>query len=114
MHWGGYYLCTIFDDYSRYILAWRLCSGMSTEDVKQTIEAAIEFSGVDDTTVWHFPRLVSDNGPCYVSKILGQYLEAKGITHTHAKQYHPMTQDKINRYHRLKENILLLENYYCP
>ncbi len=31
VHWGWYYLCTILDDYSRYILAWQLCTGMSTE-----------------------------------------------------------------------------------
>jgi transposase InsO family protein len=34
VHWGCYYLCTILDDYSRYILAWQLCTGMSTEKVK--------------------------------------------------------------------------------
>jgi transposase InsO family protein len=36
VHWGWYYLCTILDDCSRYILSWQLCTGMSTEDVKQT------------------------------------------------------------------------------
>jgi putative transposase len=92
-------LCTILDDYSRYILAWQLCIGMSTEEVKQTIEAAIEFSGIDDPPVWQLPRLLLlDNGPCYVSKALGQYLEAKGITHTRGKPYHLMTQGKIKRF----------------
>ena len=112
--WGWYYLCTILDDYSRYILAWQLCSGMSTEEVKQTIETAIEFSGIDDPSILYLPRLLSDNGPCYVSKALGQYLEAKGIMHTRGKPYHPMTQGKIERYHRSMKNILLLENYYSP
>jgi len=114
VHWGWYYLCTILDDYSRYILAWQLCTGMSTEDVKQTIEAAIGFTGINDPNVWHLLRLLSDNGPCYVSKALGQYLETKGITHTLGKPYHPMTQGKIERYHRSMKNILLLENYYSP
>jgi transposase InsO family protein len=88
---------------------------MSTEEVKQTIEAAIGFTGIDDDpNVWHLLRLLSDNGPCYVSKALGQYLEIKGITHTRGKPYHPMTQGKIERYHRSMKNILLLENYYSP
>lgn len=82
--------------------------------MRQTIEAAIGFSGVDDPSVWHLPRLLSDNGPCYVSKALGQYLETKGITHLHGKSYHPMTQGRIERYHRPMSNILLFENYDSP
>jgi len=87
---------------------------MSSEEVKQTIEAAIECSGIDDPSILYLPRLLSDNGLCYVSKALGQYLEAKGITHTRGKPYHPMTQGKIERYHRSMKNILSLENYYSP
>ena len=109
-----YYLCTILDDYSRYILAWQLCTGMSSEKVKQTIEKAIGFTGIWDPQVLHRPRLLSDNGPCYVSKALGQYLQDRGIAHSRGKPYHPMTQGKIERYHRSMKNILLLENYYSP
>jgi len=87
---------------------------MSTQEVKETIEAAIEFAGVGDPTVMHRPRLLSDNGPCYVSKALKEYLEQEGISHTRGKPYHPMTQGKIERYHRSMKNILLLENYYSP
>jgi putative transposase len=114
VHWGWYYLCTILDDYSRYILAWQLCTGMSTEQVKATIEAAIRFSGVRDPTLLHRPRLLSDNGPCYVSAALKEYLEQQGMAHTRGRPYHPMTQGKIERYHRSMKNILLLENYYSP
>ena len=114
VHWGWYYLCTILDDYSRYILAWHLCTGMSAEEVKQTIEAAIGFTGIRNPTVWHRPRLLSDNGPCYVSKALRDYLESEGIRHTRGKPYHPMTQGKIERYHRSMKNLLLLEHYYSP
>jgi hypothetical protein len=59
---------------------------MSTGEVNQTIEAAIEFSGIEVPNLWHLPRLLSDNGPCYVSKALGQYLETKGITHTRSNR----------------------------
>jgi transposase InsO family protein len=114
IHWGWYYLSTVLDDYSRYILAWRLCSGMSAEDVKATIDDAIAVSGVDHVYVNHRPRLLSDNGPCYISGELKQYLADQGFTHTRGKPYHPMTQGKIERYHRSMKNILLLDNYYCP
>jgi len=114
VHWGWYYLCTILDDYSRYILAWRLCTGMAAEQVKQTIGEAIRFTGVGDPKVWHCPRLLSDNGPCFVSKALREYLEQQGMGHTRGKPYHPMTQGKIERYHRSMKNILLLEHYYSP
>jgi transposase InsO family protein len=109
------YLSTILDDYSRYILAWRLCSGMAADDVKQTLEDAIQFTGIRDPKVVHRRlRLLSDNGPCYISKALSNYLEEEGIGHSRGKLFHPMTQGKIERYHRSMKNILLLENYYSP
>jgi transposase InsO family protein len=114
VHWGWYYLSTVMDDYSRYILAWRLCSGMSAEDVKATIDDAIAVSGVDHVYVNHRPRLLSDNGPCYISGELKKYLADQGFTHTRGKPYHPMTQGKIERYHRSMKNVLLLDNYYSP
>ncbi len=114
IHWGWYYLSTVLDDYSRYILSWRLCTGMSAEDVKETIDLAIAESGVDHVLIRHRPKLLSDNGPCYISGELKDYLADKGFTHTRSRPYHPMTQGKIERYHRSMKNILLLDNYYSP
>jgi transposase InsO family protein len=45
--WAWYYLSTILDDYSRYIIAWKLCANMRTEDVTDTIELAPAASGCD-------------------------------------------------------------------
>ena len=114
VHWGWYYLSTVLDDYSRYILAWRLCRGMATADVQQTLEDAIRFTGIHQVKVRYRPRLLSDNGPCYVSQALRDYLTEAGIGHTRGKPYHPMTQGKIERYHRSMKNIILLDNYYSP
>ena len=114
VYWGWYYLSTVLDDYSRFILAWRLCQGMSTEDVKLTLNDAILFTGIRHVTVVHRPRLLSDNGPCYISKVLSAYLEKEGIGHTRGKPYHPMTQGKIERYHRSMKNLILLDHYYSP
>jgi putative transposase len=65
--WGWYYLSTILDDFSRYIIAWKLCTTMKAEDVNDTLELALQVSGCDQAHVRHKPRLLSDNGSCYIS-----------------------------------------------
>ncbi len=45
--WGWYYLSTILDDYSRYIIAWKLCTSMKVGDVKDTLDLALQASGYD-------------------------------------------------------------------
>ena len=64
--------------------------------------------------VVHRPRLLSDNGPCYVSGELADYLETHQIPHPRGAPYHPMTQSKIERYHRSMKNVVKLEKYYSP
>ena len=112
--WGWYYLSTILDDYSRFIVVWRLCTTMSTKDVSDTLDDALEFTGLDQVNVKHKPRLLSDNGPCYISGELATYLKDNGVTHTRGRPYHPQTQGKIERWHRSLKNQILLENYYLP
>ncbi len=55
------------DDFSRYILAWKLCTTMAATDVSDTLQAALQASGLDQVKVLHRPRLLSDNGPSYLS-----------------------------------------------
>jgi len=112
--WGWYYLSTVLDDYSRFIIAWRLCTGMSTNDVSDTLDDALSFTQLDQVKVKHKPRLLSDNGPCYISGELSDYLEENGMTHTRGRPYHPQTQGKIERWHRSMKNQILLNNYYLP
>jgi transposase InsO family protein len=112
--WGWFYLSTVLDDFSRYILAWKLCTTMSATDVSDTLQVALQASGLDRVKVVHRPRLLSDNGPSYVSSELGDWLDDHGISHIRGRPYHPMTQGKIERYHRSMKNRILLENYYLP
>ena len=112
--WGWYYLSTVLDDYSRYIVSWRLNGSMAAEDVKDTLDDALARTGIDQVKVRHRPRLLSDNGPCYISKELGEYLAEKEMSHTRGKPYHPQTQGKIERYHRTIKNVVKLRNYYLP
>lgn len=112
--WGWYYLSTVLDDFSRYIIAWKLTATMSTTDVQDTLLMALASTGLDQALVEHRPRLLSDNGSCYVSGELRSFLESRHIEHTHSAPYHPMTQGKIERYHRSMKNIVNLQNYFLP
>ena len=87
---------------------------MSSSDVSDTLDDALSFTGLDQVQVRHKPRLLSDNGPCYISGELSDYLEAKGMTHTRGRPYHPQTQGKIERWHRSMKNKILLNKYYFP
>ena len=71
-------------------------------------------AGMTQIQVRHRPRLLSDNGPCYLSHELKSYLEKQEMTHTRGAPYHPMTQGKIERYHRSMKNVVKLQNYYFP
>jgi transposase-like protein len=112
--WGWYYMGSILDDYSRYIISWKLFTSMSASDVKELLDMGIEKSDIARVSVRHKPRLLSDNGPCYLSGELQKYLESQEITHTRGAPYHPMTQGKIERFHRSMKNEVKLNNYYFP
>jgi transposase InsO family protein len=85
---------------------------MAASDVSDTLQVALQVSGLDQVKVLHRPCLLSDNGLSYVASELGQWLEDRGISHIRGRPYHPMTQGKIERYHRSMKNRILLENYY--
>jgi len=112
--WGWFYLSTVLDDFSRYIIAWKLCTGMAASNVEDTLNVALEETGLDQANVVHRPRLLSDNGPCYISGQLADYLEDKGVPHTRGAPYHPQTQGEIERWHQTLKNRILLENYFLP
>ena len=109
--WGWYYLSTILDDYSRYIVHWELCSNMKTDDVTRSLDSALEKAGLDKN---NSPRLLSDNGSCYISSELAKYIQDKGMSHVRGRPMHPQTQGKIERWHRSMKNVVKLENYYLP
>lgn len=114
VQWGWYYLSTVMDDYSRYIIAWELCRNATAEAVKSLVDRAIVISGVEHVNIVNRPRLLSDNGSCYIARDLAEYLEGQGIKHIRGKPYHPQTQGKIERYHRSLKNIVGLDNYWMP
>jgi len=112
--WGWYYLGSVLDDYSRYVIAWKLFTSMSAGDVKELLDMAVAKTGVNQVEVRQRPRLLSDNGPCYLSSELQEYLEMRGMAHTRGAPYHPMTQGKIERYHLSLKCVVKLLHYYFP
>jgi putative transposase len=112
--WGWFYLSTILDDYSRYIVAWKLCTTMKVEDVTDTLTMALKASGCDQARIVHKPRLLSDNGSSYIAGDLADWLRARGMDHVRGAPLHPQTQGKIERWHQTLKNRILLENYFLP
>jgi putative transposase len=109
--WGWYYLSTIIDDYSRFIITWDLREQMTSKDVMPSVDKALLFTGLKRENA---PKLLSDNGSCYISEEIKGFLKGKGIKPINGKPMHPQTQGKIERYHRTMKNVIKLDNYYSP
>ena len=84
---------------------------MTSKDAQQSIESALLRTGLKNNNP---PRLLSDNGSCYISNNLADYLESVGMVHIRGAPNHPQTQGKIERYHRSMKNVIKLEHYYSP
>jgi putative transposase len=112
--WGWYYLVTVMDDYSRFILAWELKNDMATGSLIDVIQKAVDFTGMTDVPVEDRTVLLSDNGAGYLSRQFGEYLRLVGVRHIVASPYHPQTNGKIERYHRSIKGELSLVPYEMP
>jgi len=93
---------------------WNVIPDMTSASVKVTLDEAIQKSGVDQVPAYHPPRLLTENGSSFVSRELSEYLLEQGMLHTRGKPYHPMTQGKIERYHRSLKNVINLHHHYSP
>ena len=88
-----------------------LYGGDGMEIFKESIDTAIYNANLEEKEL---PRLLSDNGSCYISNELKSYLSDIGMGHVRGKPNHPQTQGKIERYHRSMKNIVKLHHYYSP
>jgi len=112
--WGWYYLVTVMDDFSRFILAWELKSDMAAGSLIDVVQQAVDLTGMSDVPVEDRTVLLSDNGPGYLSRQFGEYLRMVGIRHIVASPYHPQTNGKIERYHRTIKGEIKLIPYEMP
>ena len=98
--WGYYYLISVLDDYSRMIVGWRVQTSMSSADIIEVVQDAVEFTGQPTAPVEPGPALLSDNGPGFLSRALDEFLRARFMKHIFASPFHPQTNGKLERYHR--------------
>ena len=103
---GYYYLVTVMDDYSRFIIAHRLQRDMTSDSFIEVVQEAVDRTGMDQVPITDRTRLLSDNGPGYVSRAFRDYLGMVGIRHILAAPFHPQTNGKLERYHQtLKRDV---------
>ncbi|MDP6501913.1 MAG: IS3 family transposase [Dehalococcoidales bacterium] len=112
--WGYYYLVTVMDDYSRFILAWKLQKDMSANSLIEVVQETVDATGMTDIPVEDRTKLLSDNGPGYVSRSFRDYLRLVGIGHILSAPFHPQTNGKVERYQQsLKKEVNQL-SYGAP
>ena len=112
--WGWYYLITVMDDFSRFILAWELKTDMTAGSLTDVVQQAVDLTGMTEVPVEDRTALLSDNGSGYLSRQFGEYLRLVGIRHIIASPYHPQTNGKIERYHRTIKGEIRLVSYEMP
>ena len=89
-----YFLCTLLDGYSRYIVHWEIRPSMEEAEIETIIQRARErFPG-------EYPRIISDNGPQFVARDFKEFIRICGMTHVRASPYYPQSNGKIERWHR--------------
>jgi putative transposase len=104
--WGYYYLVTVMDDYSRFILGWKLQTDMAAGSLIEVVQLAVDATGMTDVPVIDRTTLLSDNGSGYISRAFNDYLHLVGIDHIRSAPFHPQTNGKIERYQQsLKKQV---------
>ncbi len=111
--WGYYYLVTVMDDYSRF-LAHRLQRDMTSDSFIEVVQEAVDRTGMDQMAIEDRTKLLSDNGPGYVSRAFRDYLGMVGIKHILASPFHPQTNGKLERYHRTFKRDVNQQPYEMP
>ncbi len=89
-----YYLCSVLDGFSRYLVAWDLRESMTEQHVEIVLQRARErFPEAR-------PRIISDNGPQFIAKDFKQFIRLSGLTHVRTSPYYPQSNGKLERWHQ--------------
>ena len=89
-----YYMCSVLDGFSRYIVHWEIREQMTEMDVEIILQRAHEM--FPEAT----PRIISDNGPQFISKDFKDFIRISGMTHVKTSPYYPQSNGKLERYHK--------------
>jgi transposase InsO family protein len=93
---GGtfFYLCSLLEGYSRYIVHWEIRESMTEQDVETIVQRALEkYPGQK-------PRIISDNGPQFIARDFKEFIRLTGITHVRTSPYYPQSNGKLERWHK--------------
>jgi transposase InsO family protein len=92
---GGtfYFLISVLDGYSRFIVHWDICESMREQDVELVLQKALE--KYPDAK----PRIISDNGPQFIAKDFKSFLRIFGLSHARTSPYYPQSNGKLERWH---------------
>jgi putative transposase len=89
-----YYLCSVLDGFSRYVVHWEIRESMTEQDVEIVLQRARE--KFPDAA----PRIISDNGPQFLAKDFKEFIRLCGMTHVRTSPYYPQSNGKIERWHK--------------
>jgi len=89
-----YYLCSLLDGYSRYIVHWEIRESMTEADIEIIIQRALE------RNLEVKPKIISDNGPQFIAKDFKEFIRIKGMRHVRTSPYYPQSNGKIERWHQ--------------
>ena len=89
-----YYLCSILDGYSRYIVNWDIRESMTEADIEIILQGATELYPEAR------PRIISDNGPQFIAKDFKEFIRISGMTHVRTSPFYPQSNGKIERWHK--------------
>ncbi len=89
-----YYLCSVLDGYSRFIVHWDLRESMRETDIEIILERAKERYPEAR------PRIISDNGPQFLAKDFKEFIRISGMTHVRTSPYYPQSNGKLERWHK--------------
>ncbi len=89
-----YYLCTVLDGYSRFIVHWEIRESMKESEVETILQRALEKYPKAK------PRIISDNGPQFIANDFKAFIRLAGMTHVRTSPYYPQSNGKLERYHR--------------
>jgi transposase InsO family protein len=93
-----YYLCSVLDGYSRYIVHWEIRESMTERDVETIVQRSLEkYPGA-------CPRIISDNGPQFIAKDFKEFIRISGMSHVKTSPYYPQSNGKIERWHQTLKN----------
>jgi putative transposase len=89
-----YYLCSVLDGYSRFIVHWDLRQSMTEADIEIILQSAKE--KYPDAK----PRIISDNGPQFIARDFKEFIRISGMTHVRTSPYYPQSNGKLERWHQ--------------